>query len=140
MLQIAIVAVTGAFAFGFVLCAMLVAGGAPGVKRALVAEGRELIGGQRSEAIESTSRDLDPVTPSTLATAGGRHAPTRRRLSSYRARPWAVILAGGEGCRLRPLTRSISGDDRPKQFCAVVGTDTLLSDTRRRAALTAPAN
>jgi mannose-1-phosphate guanylyltransferase len=49
-------------------------------------------------------------------------------------------LAGGEGCRLRPLTRSISGDDRPKQFCAVVGTDTLLSDTRRRSALIAPAN
>ena len=51
----------------------------------------------------------------------------------YRARSWAVILAGGEGFRLRPLTRSISGDDRPKQFCAVVGTDTLLSDTRDRA-------
>jgi mannose-1-phosphate guanylyltransferase len=50
-----------------------------------------------------------------------------------RARPWVVILAGGEGFRLRPLTRSISGDDRPKQFCAVVGTETLLGDTRRRA-------
>lgn len=59
---------------------------------------------------------------------------------AYRARSWAVILAGGEGFRLRPLTRSISGDDRPKQFCALVGTDTLLSDTRRRAALIAPAN
>jgi len=51
-----------------------------------------------------------------------------------------VILAGREGFRLRPLTRSISGDDRPKQFCAVVGTGTLLSDTQRRAALIAPAN
>ena len=141
MLQMAIVAITGAFAFGFVLCAMLVSGtGTPELKRALLGEGRKSIDRQRSEAIESTSRDLDPVAPSTLATASGRHAPTRRRFSSYRARPWAVILAGGEGYRLRPLTRSISGDDRPKQFCAVIGTDTLLSDTRRRAALIVPAN
>jgi hypothetical protein len=44
MLQIAIVPVTGAFAFGFVLCAMLVSGmGAPELKRAVVAEGRKLI-------------------------------------------------------------------------------------------------
>jgi hypothetical protein len=141
MLQIAIVAVPGAVAFGFVLCAMLVSGtGAPGVERALVAEGWRSIDRRRSAAIESTSRNLDPVAPSTLVTTGGRHAPTGRRLPSFRARPWAVILAGGEGCRLRQLTRSISGDDRPKQFCAVVGTDTLLSDTRRRAALIAPAN
>src|SRR6266481_2132098 len=141
MLQIAIVAVTGVFAFGFVLCAMFLSGtGAPGIERALVAEDRKSIDRRRSAAIESTSRNLDPVAPSTLVTTGGPHALVRRRLSSYRARPWAVILAGGEGCRLRPLTRSISGDNRPKQFCAVVGTDTLLSDTRRRAALIAPAN
>jgi hypothetical protein len=69
MLQIAIVAVTGAFAVGLVLCAMLVSRtGAPGVKRARVAEGRELRARQRLEAIESTSRDLDPVAQSTLAT------------------------------------------------------------------------
>ncbi len=28
----------------------------------------------------------------------------------------AVILAGGEGSRLRPLTRLITGRDIPKQF------------------------
>lgn len=48
---------------------------------------------------------------------------------------WAVILAGGDGTRLRPLTMSISGDDRPKQFCPVVGGRTLLDQTRRRVAL-----
>jgi mannose-1-phosphate guanylyltransferase len=47
----------------------------------------------------------------------------------------AVILAGGEGLRLRGLTRRIAGDERPKQFCAVVGADTLLNQTRRRVAL-----
>src|SRR5215472_6898532 len=31
--------------------------------------------------------------------------------------PWAVILAGGEGTRLRALTARITGDARPKQFC-----------------------
>ena len=45
---------------------------------------------------------------------------------------WGVILAGGEGVRLRSLTRLVSGDDRPKQFCALLGGTTLLNQTRRR--------
>jgi mannose-1-phosphate guanylyltransferase len=52
-----------------------------------------------------------------------------------RAQRCAVILAGGEGLRLRPLTRRIAGDERPKQFCALVGPETLLEQTRRRVAL-----
>lgn len=56
------------------------------------------------------------------------------------SRQWAVILAGGDGVRLRSMTRSITGDDRPKQFCALVGPDALLTETRRRAALAAPAH
>jgi nucleotidyltransferase-like protein len=46
----------------------------------------------------------------------------------------AIILAGGNGERLRPLTRRLVGDDRPKQYCPVVGEETLLDQTRRRAA------
>ncbi|HEU4369528.1 MAG TPA: sugar phosphate nucleotidyltransferase [Methylomirabilota bacterium] len=46
----------------------------------------------------------------------------------------AIILAGGDGTRLRPLTRRLAGDDRPKQFCALLGRETLLEQTRRRAA------
>lgn len=48
---------------------------------------------------------------------------------------WAVILVGGEGTRLRSLTRLIAGDERPKQFCAVLGGETLLDQTRRRVRL-----
>ena len=48
---------------------------------------------------------------------------------------WAMILAGGEGLRLRPLTRLIAGDDRPKQFCRLWGGETMLEQTRRRVAL-----
>jgi mannose-1-phosphate guanylyltransferase len=44
----------------------------------------------------------------------------------------AVILAGGDGSRLRPLSRLIAGDDRPKQFCPILGDETLLDRTRRR--------
>ena len=45
---------------------------------------------------------------------------------------WGVILAGGDGKRLLSLTRRITGDDRPKQFCVLSGGETLLKETRRR--------
>jgi mannose-1-phosphate guanylyltransferase len=53
-------------------------------------------------------------------------------------RAQAVILAGGEGWRLRGLTRELAGDDRPKQFAGVVGDGSLLAQARRRAALRIP--
>lgn len=51
---------------------------------------------------------------------------------------WAVILAGGEGTRLKSFTRSITGDERPKQFAPVIGGQTLLDQTRTRVALSVP--
>ncbi|HLH38136.1 MAG TPA: sugar phosphate nucleotidyltransferase [Bryobacteraceae bacterium] len=50
----------------------------------------------------------------------------------YNPKPWAVILAGGDGTRLQSLTRFISGDTRPKQFCPIFGDRTLLAETRAR--------
>lgn len=61
-----------------------------------------------------------PVAPHQKGPAGHGHR-------------WGVILAGGDGTRLQKLTRLICGDDRPKQFCPLVGDDTLLEQTRQRA-------
>ena len=48
---------------------------------------------------------------------------------------WGVILAGGKGTRLLPLTsRRLTGDDRPKQFYEIIGNETLLNQTRSRVA------
>ena len=52
---------------------------------------------------------------------------------------YAVILAGGEGTRLRPITQAIAGDDRPKQFCKILGDKTLLDLTRERTNSDVPA-
>jgi|SRR5580765_7419260 len=63
------------------------------------------------------------------------------KFDSRKANRHAVILAGGDGTRLRSLTRAIAGDERPKQFCPILGDDTLLDKTRRRTALAiAPEN
>jgi mannose-1-phosphate guanylyltransferase len=47
----------------------------------------------------------------------------------------AIILAGGEGTRLRALTRKIAGVEVPKQFCPVIGQTTLLQQTFERTSL-----
>ena len=53
--------------------------------------------------------------------------------------PWGVVLAGGEGARLRPLTRRLFGEPRPKQFCPLLGRRTLLRQTLDRVESTIPA-
>jgi mannose-1-phosphate guanylyltransferase len=55
---------------------------------------------------------------------------TTRELDEASA--WAVVLAGGSGTRVQNLTRKIEGDQRPKQFCRMLGGRSLLGDTRER--------
>ena len=59
----------------------------------------------------------------------------RAVMSARAVAPWAVILAGGDGVRLQPLTMMVAGDARPKQFCPLLGPETLLERTRRRVDL-----
>ncbi len=52
---------------------------------------------------------------------------------------WAVVLAGGEGKRLQWFVRQALGIERPKQFCQIIGTRSMLRHTWDRAArLVAP--
>ena len=50
-------------------------------------------------------------------------------------RLWAIVLAGGQGVRLRPLARLVCGDDRPKQYVPLLGSRTLLGQTLDRVRL-----
>jgi mannose-1-phosphate guanylyltransferase len=51
---------------------------------------------------------------------------------------WALVLAAGEGSRLRGLTRDERGVAVPKQFCSLQGGPCLLQEALQRAAAVAP--
>lgn len=53
---------------------------------------------------------------------------------------WVVVLAGGEGTRLQKFIQLITGSDRPKQFCRIVGTRSMLRHTWDRARQIVPAD
>ncbi len=58
-------------------------------------------------------------------------------MSTNRNQSWAIVLAAGEGKRLRELT-SRGGIDTPKQFCSLRGGRSLLGDALARAARVVP--
>ena len=51
---------------------------------------------------------------------------------------WAIVLAGGEGTRLRSVTRWLYGQERPKQYAVLSGTRSLLRQTLDRVARLVP--
>ena len=51
----------------------------------------------------------------------------------HMASNWAVVLAGGDGARLRTLTTTRDGLVVPKQYCSLGRTECLLQDAVRRA-------
>ena len=91
---------------------------------------RELNHRKSEEAPFSTGLEAGVIpTPPATPRANG---------SAARHNRWAVILAGGDGTRLRSLTRFICGDNRPKQFCPLFEGGTLLGHTVRRAERSIP--
>jgi mannose-1-phosphate guanylyltransferase len=50
---------------------------------------------------------------------------------------WALVLAGGDGTRLRELTAQIAGTPIPKQYCRLLGDQSLLEATLARVHLLA---
>lgn len=46
---------------------------------------------------------------------------------------WGIVLAGGEGARMRPLVSRWLGEDRPKQYCTFVGSRSMFEHTIARA-------
>lgn len=82
---------------------------------------------QRSEEIIVAGREAG-VTVTSPGTPPARILTTQKRR-------WGIVLAGGDGTGLHRLTRLVCGDDRPKQFCPLVGDETLLEQTRARTEL-----
>jgi len=93
----------------------------------------ELVGAVRS-LVGHDARSAAPRAPSSGPASGPRAAvpaPPTRSL-------WAVVLAGGRGTRLLPLTRRLFGEPRPKQYAPLVGSRSMLQGTLDRVALGVP--
>ena len=54
------------------------------------------------------------------------------------SRTWAIVLAGGEGSRLRSLVQRLFGEDRPKQYVPLLGPSSLLKQTLERVGRLVP--
>jgi mannose-1-phosphate guanylyltransferase len=76
----------------------------------------------------------------TIESLPDRRVAAQQDVQPARApRTWAVVLAGGEGWRLRPLVRRLFGDERPKQYAPLLGPSSLLRQTLDRVGRLVPA-
>jgi mannose-1-phosphate guanylyltransferase len=65
---------------------------------------------------------------------GGGDGASRSAPVGTAAHLWALVLAAGDGTRLRDLTMRADGGPVPKQYCSLRGGPSLLEETLRRAA------
>lgn len=79
----------------------------------------------------------EPKLRSVAAQSGQASLERGAVRSPYPAQPndqvWTIVLAGGEGERLRPLMSRWLGHHRPKQYCTFVGNHSMLRHTLNRA-------
>ena len=94
-----------------------------------------------SAIFDSTPGDDDDMDSASAGSAPNSHHADRldrSRRDETRAahvldHAWALVLAGGEGSRLRQLTTTRCGTSVPKQFCSLAGGHTLLEEAVARA-------
>ncbi len=93
------------------------------------------------ERVKSSRRMLDPATARVLVIDAGRRpvdfiSPAELTLRTEMHRVWGVILAGGTGTRLWPLSRK----QKPKQFLDLTGRGSMLRVTVERMRRLLPLN
>jgi hypothetical protein len=76
---------------------------------------------------------LQPVAAGSCPTIAERTALQSRNPTPLDRNVWTIVLAGGEGERLRPLITRWLGVHRPKQYCTFVGSRSMLRHTLDRA-------
>jgi mannose-1-phosphate guanylyltransferase len=67
-----------------------------------------------------------------------REVPKPRVAVMPMSHRWGLVLAGDDDERPQEVTRWVGGDNRPKQFCRLLGGYTLLEETRHRAEQSLP--
>jgi mannose-1-phosphate guanylyltransferase len=67
------------------------------------------------------------------ASVGDSETARSRRRCPITASIWSIVLAGGEGQRMRPFIHRWLGEERPKQYCTFVGSRSMLRHTWDRA-------
>ena len=59
-------------------------------------------------------------------------------IRNYKTNRWGIVLAGGEGTRLKQLVQKLYGYHRPKQFCTIIGTRSMVRHTLDRVKILIP--